>query len=89
MKSHCDYSCTYSLITSYLTTRDILAIDPGVNFSFFTNQMRQLKTRFTEGTIHVLRNQDFGFSDPTALPSVITYSTERNQKLPFSDPPLL
>lgn len=50
-----------TVITSYLT-RDILAIYPGVNFSFFTNQMRQLKTRFTEGTMHVLSNQDLGFS---------------------------
>ena len=36
------------------------------------------------GTIHVLRNQDLGFSDP--LPFVITFSTERNRKLRFSDP---
>ena len=36
------------------------------------------------GTIHVLRNQDFGFSTP--LPFVITFSTERNLKLQFSDP---
>ena len=34
------------------------------------------------GNIHVLRNQDFGFSD--LLPFVITFSTERNQKSPFS-----
>ena len=39
--------------------------------------------RTCKGTIHVLRNQDFGFSDP--LPFVITFSTERNQKLPFSE----
>ena len=39
---------------------------------------------FWLGNIHVLRNQDLGFSDP---PFVITFSTERNQKLPFSDPP--
>ena len=39
------------------------------------------------GTIHVLRNQDLGFSDPPPFPFVITFSTERNQKLPFSDPP--
>ena len=40
------------------------------------------------GNIHVLRNQDLGFSDPPPPPFVITFSTERNQKLPFSDPPL-
>ena len=34
----------------------------------------------------LLCNQDLGFSDP--LPFVITFSTERNQKLPFSDNPL-
>ena len=33
------------------------------------------------GTIHVLRNQDLGFSDPTSLPFVITLSTEHNQKI--------
>ena len=36
------------------------------------------------GTIHVLCNQDLGFSD--SLPFVITFSTERNRKLRFSDP---
>ena len=44
---------------------------------------------FWEGNIHVLRNQDLGFSDPPPPPFVITFSTERNQKLPFSDPPPL
>ena len=31
-------------------------------------------------TIHVLRNQELGFSDP--IPFLITFSTKRNQKLP-------
>ena len=40
---------------------------------------------FWQGPIHVLRNQNLGFLTP--VPFVITFSTERNQKLPFSDPP--
>ena len=36
------------------------------------------------GTIHVLRNQDFGFSAPFQF--VIIFSVEHNQKLQFSDP---
>ena len=55
---------------------------------------KSLEARYTGGShlrylhfrgLHLLCNQDFGLSDP--LPFVITFSTKRNQKLPFSDPP--
>ena len=42
---------------------------------------------YKQGIIHVLRNHVLGFSDLPPLPFVITFSTERNQNLPFCDPP--
>ena len=47
--------------------------------------MKLMQEETTLGTIHVLPNQDFGFSDPLLF--VIMFCTERNQKLPFSDFP--
>ena len=40
-----------------------------------------LTVHILKGTIHVLRNQHLRFSEPTSLPFVVTFSTERNQKL--------
>ena len=59
----------------------------GYNFVHVVVECSLFKVHFTIGTMHLLPNQDFGFSNPLSF--VITFSTERNQKLTFSDPPLL
>ena len=57
--------------------RDLHSFKKGLFLNSFGDSM----------TIHLLLNQDLGFSDPPTSPFVITFSTECNQKLPFSDPP--
>ena len=50
------------------------------------SHFNKLDPLIPQGNIHVLHNQDLGFSGPPPPPPfVITFSTERNQKLPFSD----
>ena len=49
----------------------------GLNKSAYNYYFPHTYTKYVElGTIRVLRNQDFGFSDPSSLPFVITSSTQ-------------